>query len=242
MGDDLTTDGSRARLESEARARGADLFGVADLAGARALETRPARLFEGYARAVMLGVKLPDAAVEECGDGPTPQYAHAYRVANEALDHLAYRAARLIEEEGHRALPLPASQLLDRERLTGHVSYKALGRLAGLGWQGKSLLLVNLRFGPRFRLVAVLTDWALPADGPVRNRCGTCTACAEACPSGAIKGVGTDTHYADRDEALHFDRCAGLCFEFAQRPHIEKPICGACVRACPWGRRRGGGR
>lgn len=226
-------------LEAEARRLGADLFGVADLEAAEDLDRSPENLFEGYRRAVMVGVKLPDAAVEECLDGPTPNYHHAYTVANEMLDQLAFRLARVLDAAGGRALPLPASKLLDVERLSGNVSYKALGRLAGLGWQGKSLLLISPEFGPRFRMAAVLTDLPLEANTPIRNRCGSCTACQDACPAGAIKGIGTESHYADRDEALHFSRCAETCMKvFTKRPHIEKPICGVCVRVCPWGQRR----
>lgn len=227
-----------AALEAEARRLGADLFGVADLAAAAGLETSPGSLFEGYRRAVLVGLKLPGAAVDECLDGPTPAYQHAYAVANQLLDELGFRLARAIEGAGGRALPLPASKLLDLEGLSGHVSYKALGRLAGLGWQGKSLLLVNPELGPRFRLAAVLTDLALAAGRPIRNRCGSCTACQDACPAGAIKGVGTEGRYRDRDEALDFGRCAETCLKvFTRRPHIEKPICGVCVRVCPWGQR-----
>ncbi|GAB4260101.1 MAG: epoxyqueuosine reductase [Deferrisomatales bacterium] len=230
-----------ASLETVARRWGCDLFGVADLeqAAREGLETEPADLFEGFLRAVVVGVKLPGAAVETCVDGPTPLYQHAYTQANEWLDRLTYRLAREMETRGYRALPLPASKLLDVERLGGHVSYKALGRLAGLGWQGKSLLLVSPEVGPRFRMGAVLTDMPLEAGKPLPNRCGSCTACAEACPAGAIKNVGTDDRYASRDEALHFDRCAETCLKvFTRRPHIEKPICGVCVRVCPWGRRK----
>lgn len=228
-----------ARLRQAADALGADLFGVADLtAAASTLPTNPADLFDRYSRAVVVGIKLPDGAVETCVTGPTPLYQHAYSLANQTLDELAFRLARVIEQEGYRALPLPASKLLDREDLSSNVSYKALGRLAGLGWQGKSLLLIHPDCGPRFRMAAVLTDMPVPSDQPVRNRCGSCTACQEACPAQAIKGVNTEDHYADREEALWFERCAEMCMEvFARRPHIEKPICGVCVRVCPWGQK-----
>lgn len=219
-----------------AREEGAQLFGVADLALSEDLETEPVDLFEGMSRAVVVGVSLADAAVEQCETGPTPLYQHVYTQANLKLDLITFELAARIQEAGFRSLPLPASKLLDPKNLSGNVSYKALGRLAGLGWQGKSLLLVNPDHGPRFRMGVVLTDMPLAADAPVRNRCGSCTACTEACPAGAIKNIGTEDHYADRDQALYFERCAEMCMEvFAKRPHIEKPICGVCVRACPWG-------
>jgi epoxyqueuosine reductase QueG len=109
--------------------------------------------------------------------------------------------------------------------------------MAGIGWQGKSLLVISPQFGPRIRLATVLTAMPLDADGPVRNRCGRCRECVKACPASAIKNVTTEGHYADRDEALFFGRCAAKTLEFRNRPGIGARICGVCVRACPFGRR-----
>ena len=87
------------------------------------------------------------------------------------------------------------------------------------------------------RLVTVLTDLELQADAPLKNRCGTCTCCTEACVAGAIRNVSTEFHYASREEALDFQKCATkLTTEFMQMPGIEKPICGICIKVCPWGR------
>lgn len=109
--------------------------------------------------------------------------------------------------------------------------------MAGLGWQGKSLLLVNPLYGPRIRLATVLTDAPLTTDKPIANGCGECTLCMDACPAGAIKGVGTDSHYESREEALYFSRCVEkLVREFSAIPSIDAPICGICIKACPFGR------
>ncbi len=225
-------DWTRQQAEEE----GAELFGVADLAAAEGLETDPAELFAGMGRALVVGVTLSDPAVDQCETGPTPLYHHVYTLANQKLDLITFGLAAAVQRAGFRALPLPASKLMNMDKLAGNVSYKALGRLAGLGWQGKSLLLVSPEHGPRFRMGVVLTDLPVAVDEPVRNRCGSCTACTDACPAGAIKNIGTEDHYASRNEALDFDKCAKMCMEvFAKRPHIDKPICGVCVRVCPWG-------
>ena len=109
--------------------------------------------------------------------------------------------------------------------------------MAGLGWQGKSLLLINPDYGPRIRLATVLTDAPLEADSPLKNLCGECTLCRDACPAGAIKGVRTDDHYKNRDEALYFSRCVEkLVGEFSKLPNVGAPICGVCINVCPFGR------
>ncbi|NVM56622.1 MAG: epoxyqueuosine reductase, partial [Desulfobacterales bacterium] len=145
------------------------------------------------------------------------------------------RTATMLKSHGFNSLPIPASQVLDEKGWYGAISHKAVGRLAGLGWQGKSLLLVNSQYGPGIRLVTVLTDAPLKIDGPIKNRCGECMLCRDACPAGAIKGVGTKWHYKNRREALYLSRCAGkLVGDFSKLPNVGAPICGICIKVCPY--------
>jgi len=217
---------------------GADVVKVADLDRLRGIETEPAGLFDGYTRAVSIAVRLSNGVMDAIEDRPTPIYQSHYAMVNARLDDLAVRLAGLIMDHGGKALPLPASRTLDRERLVSFVSHKAVAVAAGVGWQGKSLLTVNPDFGPRIRLTTVLTDLPLSPDAPLKNRCGKCDKCAKACPAGAIKNVNTDSHYASRDEALFFSKCADkVQNEFAALPGIGSPICGVCVSVCPWGKK-----
>lgn len=216
---------------------GADLVGVADLAAMEGIEVSPAGLLDGFTRAVSIAVRLPQAVCDEIDDRPTPAYAKAYAAANDLLDHIARQTAEALQRDGRRSLPIPASQVLDRETWTASISHKAVARMAGLGWQGKSLLLVTPQFGPRVRLSTILTDAPLVADGPVKNRCGSCKVCHDACPAGAIKGVRTRDRYRNREEAVDLARCAELLTErFAKLPGIGSSICGVCVKVCPFGR------
>jgi epoxyqueuosine reductase len=82
-----------------------------------------------------------------------------------------------------------------------------------------------------------LTDAPLETGSPMENRCGDCTRCADACPVGAIKGIGTEDRYESREEALHFSRCMEkLTNEFSKLPNIDAAICGVCIKVCPFGR------
>lgn len=232
----------KIRLDSRtaktaARRFGATLARVADLALLRGIETDPPDLLAGFTRAVSVAVRISDAAIETVTDRPTPLYAQHYLRVNALLDEIGVRLAGWLQEQGARALPLPASQALDRERLTSFLSHKAAAVAAGIGWQGKSLLTISPQHGPRIRLATILTDANLTPDPRLRNQCGKCTACVEACPAQAIKGASTKWHYADREEALHFDRCKEkVTTEFAALPNVGHPICGVCVRVCPWGK------
>jgi epoxyqueuosine reductase QueG len=215
---------------------GADLVGVADVAALEGVEVSPAGLLGRFTRAVSIAVRLPQAVCDQIVDRPTPAYAAAYTAANNLLDEIARRTAEALQHEGRRALAIPASQVLDRETWTAAISHKAVARMAGLGWQGKSLLLVTPQFGPRVRLATTLTDAPLVADGPVKNRCGSCMLCRDACPAGAIKGVRTTDRYRTREEAIDLARCAELLTDrFAKLPGIGSSICGVCVKVCPFG-------
>ncbi len=229
-----------AGLKRRARTWGASLVGIADLGLLAGIETEPADLLSGFSRAVSLAVRLSDPVLDQITTQPTPLYSQHYQKVNAFLDELALRASLALQKAGGRALPLPASQVLNAERLTSYLSHKAVAVAAGIGWQGKSLLVVSPKFGPRIRLVTVLTDLPLTPDAPLKNRCGGCTACTDACPADAIRGVNTKSHYDSREEALRFDRCRDkILNEFAKLPHIGGAICGVCVSVCPFGRAAG---
>ncbi|MBE0503281.1 MAG: epoxyqueuosine reductase [Desulfuromonadales bacterium] len=225
------------QLKTEARTLGADLVGVADLQLLAGIETTPADLLAPFRYAISFAVKLPDTVFEQLVDRPTPLYSQVYQQANALLDTIALRLCSWIEAQGGKALPIPASLPLDMVNFTSHLSAKAVANVAGLGWQGKSLLIITPEFGPRVRLATVLTDLSLLPDAPLKNRCGTCRACTEACVAQAIRNVNVEFHYASREEALDFNKCADkLVREFKNLPLIEKPICGICIKVCPWGR------
>ncbi len=226
------------QIKARIAALGADLVGVVDSALLGELLTDPADLVTLYPRAVSVALSLPRAVFEPIVTQPTKIYSSVYQTANRLLDEIAFKASRLLQADGYNSLPIPASQVLDRERWQAAISHKAVARMAGLGWQGKNLLLITPRYGSRVRLVTIFTTAPLEPDGPVQNRCGKCTLCRDACPVGAIKGVNTSDHYANRNEALYFERCVEkLTVEFAALPDIGAPICGICINACPFGKK-----
>lgn len=230
---------NKQELKDFARSCGADLVGVADLALLYGLPTEPENLLKGYRRAVSIAIRLSDGVIDAIVDSPTPLYHQHYLRVNDRLDDIAVRVTQFFQASGAKALPIPASQLLNTTKWTSYLSHKAVALAAGLGWQGKSLLVVTPEFGPRVRLVTVLTDAVLESDKPLNNRCGICSACSEACPAQAIKCKNTDYHFKTRNEALYFQRCVDkVVGDFAKRPFIEKPICGVCIRACPWGTKK----
>lgn len=226
----------KEELFNSARDWGADLIGIADTTPLLDMETRPEGLLNGFPRAISVAVQLSRGIIDLIEDTPTELYSQHYQRINALLDRIACRISGFIQNNGGKALPIAASQILCEERYVSYISHKAIAINAGLGWQGKSLLLITPQHGPRVRLVTILTDLELPANAPVKNRCGKCSKCSEACPSGAIKNVGTSFHYKSRNEAIDFTTCVNHIKKVSGYGNIAPYICGVCVSVCPWGK------
>lgn len=223
------------KLRELARGWGADLFGVADLSPATEyIEEIYGDELAHLPRAVVMAVFYPVAVVNQLREGPTHTYLHYYKVLNTRLDDMALRVANYLQDEGYEAFPIPASQRVTEDKLAGIFSHRLAASLAGLGWIGKNCALINPRVGPRLRLVTVLTDAPLPADQPVKDRCGRCTACMEACPAGAIKGVAFKA-----EDPLEARLTARDCDAYLAKVRVAfgKRVCGRCLAACPWGQK-----
>jgi len=176
--------------------------------------------------AVVIGVALSDQVLATISGRPNWTYYHHYRTVNLALDQAALSIAGECRRMGARAFPVPASQILDWEKLRAHLSHRELGALAGLGWRGRNNLLVNPRFGSQVRYVTVLTDLDLPARGEALDDaagCGACRACHDACPARAIGTEPSD---------FNLDRCAAQIRRFSRSEKLNTLICGVCIRAC----------
>lgn len=224
-------------LKELGRDEGASLVGVADLAPFKnGWKVLPPDLLSPYTKAVSVAMRLDQDIIDAIVDGPTVDYAEHYRAVNAQLDGITAKLVNWITERGSVAAAVPASFIADEKDLLGNISHKAVARMAGIGWQGKSLLIVSPQYGPRIRLATILTDMPLEPDQPLKNRCGKCSECSKACPASAIKNASADDRYANRDEALHFSRCVEKTLEFSARPGIGGRICGVCVKVCPFGK------
>ena len=217
----LDLEQERRAIESIALGMGAALIGVADL-GEVADESGEVPL-SGLNTGISIAYRLSDVVLDGIKDHPTRTYQYHYRQVNLLLDQTALRISAHIHGLGFRVFPVPASQIVDWENLKGHVSHRAIGRLAGMGWIGRNNLLVNPRYGARLRYVSILTDFALPVDAPLEDDCGGCRRCVAACPGGAI----TDT-----PEAFDLEKCVRTIDSIRKKANVGSHICGICVKAC----------
>jgi hypothetical protein len=173
------------QLQIHAISSGEDYFGVADLTPARDfIHKQGGERVSRYPRGIVIGMRLQDSLVDllpEDDKAAAILYKHnSYDVVNQSLDQIALWIANTLQRAGYGAFPVPASKRTDDGHICGIFSQKLAARLAGLGWIGKSCLLVTPDHGPRVRWVTVLTDAPLKPTGfPMEPRCGKCTACID---------------------------------------------------------------
>jgi len=221
-------------LKKEIERLGADLFGVADLRYLRGYQTYPEGLLDKYTRGISIALKLPDDVFELFPNREF--YGRVYDVSTRMLDDIAFKLSAFIERRGYRALPIPASKSLKKTHWRSFISHKAIARAAGVGWIGKSSLLITPEYGPRVRLVSILTDMPLSTGVPMKSRCGRCRACVESCPSGAIKDSNFEDYPESRDAVFDVDKCVEETGKYLEDVDVGARVCGVCIKVCPVGR------
>ncbi|MBI5740001.1 MAG: epoxyqueuosine reductase [Nitrospirae bacterium] len=183
----------------------------------------PSDQTEGLSYGISLGVRVSASVLKSCVTGPTRHYLHHYKMLNLLLDQTALKISLAVQDKGFNALPIPASQIVDWEKQTAHLSHKMIALRAGIGWIGRNNLLVNPATGSRIRIATILTDMPLKTDTPLQRDCGGCKKCIDICPVSAIK----ESH-KDWDKAACLDKLK----YFARAHNVGQYICGLCVKVC----------
>ncbi|MCX7926863.1 MAG: hypothetical protein N2606_01815 [Candidatus Omnitrophica bacterium] len=210
-------------VKSYCKTQGCSLVGIADISNIKEEFSVSQSVMEKMSYAICFGLQLSKAILAELVNQPTRLYFHHYRTVNTALDQIALKISNFIQQKGFLALPIPASQILDWQRQTAHLSHKKIALLAGIGWLGRNNLLVTEEFGSQIRLATVLTDMPLLADKPIVRDCALCRACISVCPAQAIKESPQDFEYL---------KCFEKLKEFQRQHLVDQYVCGVCVNVC----------
>jgi len=196
--------------------------------------SRPAELVAGTVSVISARMDYwPTDATppEEILGNPGKGYVARYALGRDYHKTLRGRLAKLADAVAELAGDFGYRVFVD----SGPVLEKALARNGGLGWIGKHTNLLDRHAGSWFLLGEILTDLPLPPDAPVAAHCGSCRACIDACPTGAIVGP----------YELDARRCISyLTIEL--KGSIPKPLraaignrifgCDDCQLVCPWNR------
>lgn len=195
-----------------------DIMGIADMKKLQELPLgipmRAAHFAARLAYAIVLGAQLGKIGKKSSGD------AVSLFLEKAALDLWDY-----LNREGYHSLTIHPDDEFDPVNRFGLMSLKVLAKTAGLGWQGRSLLVVSPEYGPIHRLIAVLTDLPLIPDEPISNQCGDCSLCVDYCPPKALTLVRFEDRPKSREQILNMATCKG------------DEACLVCLTVCPWARK-----
>ncbi len=220
-------------IKHELYSHGADLVGFGDLSAL------PTEVRCSMTVGVCVAVKYPKEVIRGIVDLPTKAYYDQYNLINEKLDMLVTYGANIIKDLGYEALPQTRAYVEQFEKVyTTRLPHKTVATRAGLGWIGKSALLVTKQYGSMIRISSILTNTPLETAQPIdMSECGNCNECTDACPARAISGklwnVGMD-----RDTFYNAAFCRKTARERAMKGFgIEITQCGKCIEVCPYTKR-----
>jgi epoxyqueuosine reductase len=197
------------------------------------MRRHPASLLAGARTVVMLATDYSTVSAEwTAPDAPGHGKVARYAWGDDYHDLLRERVNALATWLLAAAPGCTARGVVD----SAPISEREFARLAGLGWFGKNTMLISPEAGSWFFLTALLTDLELPTDAPIEvDHCGSCTACLDACPTGALVAPRvldarkctsslTIEDHGPIDETLR-GRLDGWIFG-----------CDICQEVCPWNR------
>ena len=117
---------------------------------------------------------------------------------------------------------------------------RSLARAAGLGWIGRNTCLIKEPLGSWFFLGEILVSLELPPDAPPPDRCGTCRACIDACPTQALVPAPDGTFRLDARLCIStwtIEQKGALAEEHRAQSGSHLFGCDICQDVCPWNRR-----
>lgn len=196
--------------------------------------SRPAELVPGTLSVISARMDYlpePRAALRAQLEKPEGAFISRYALGRDYHKLLRKRLQTLAEHIAAEIGPYGYRAFTD----SAPVLEKPLAAQAGLGWIGKHTNLIDRETGSFFFLGEIYTDLALPPDAPVRNHCGSCTACLKACPTLAIVApYRLDARRCISYLTIEWHGAIPLEFRAAMGNRVYG--CDDCQLVCPWNR------
>jgi len=195
----------------------------------------PQALWDEARSVIALGMSYapdgdPTALAGQPARGWISAYAKGVDYHDTVKKALKALARWLVAEADRRGLgPIGVKVFVD----TAPVMEKPLAQAAGLGWQGKHTNVVSRSHGSWLFLGAIYTTLEFPADPPARDRCGSCDACQQACPTQAFPAP----YRLDARRCISYltiEHKGPVPVEFRRAMGNRIYGCDDCLSACPW--------
>lgn len=189
----------------------------------------PQNIWPWSKNAIVLAIPLFLPMMETA---PSMVYQELYDTSNRILDDLSYRLTNyIVFELGYRAIFFPRDCYDNIEVLlknpSAAFSHVIAGYYAGIGTIGDSHNLISKEFGPRMRVVSILTDAPIPADPMLeKNLCIHCKKCLKECPAHCFTEDGDGIYQMDKVA------CTQYHVDIKNQHHWP---CGSCASVCPVG-------
>ncbi|MFX1451540.1 MAG: 4Fe-4S dicluster domain-containing protein [Promethearchaeota archaeon] len=194
---------------------GIDIYGIGDMHLLEEMETglhtNVKEFIDMFPYSIVLGAQYGKLGKKASG-GRTALF----------LEEVAFSIMEYLESKGYRQLIIHTEDEFDPIKRLGFISLKLLAKTAGLGWQGRSLLIVSPEYGPLHRLIAILTNLPLQTNQISKNECGNCRKCIDACPQNALTFIAFTDHPSCREDVIDIKTCLG------------DNGCMVCILSCPW--------
>lgn len=193
-------------------------------------------IMEGRNTGIIYYITYTPQTIQTMKNAPSKEYAEALQKMNNKLDQIAIKCEQHLQNMGYKAHAQTRKRLGTDfgENNQFPLPHKTIATKAGLGWIGKSALLVTSQHGTALRLTSILTNAPLKTNTPItQSQCGKCNQCQQACPANAIKGPNWNTK-TTRKQIYDDKKCKKYAQQIAQQKLNKKEIiCGKCIYACP---------
>ncbi len=189
----------------------------------------PTKLVPGAKSVVTLTYNYYNEEKQEDPDAPKiSMYAYGKDYHHVIKAKLKELLAGLNEEIGevHGRCFVDSAPVLERD----------WAKRSGTGWVGKNTMLIHPKKGSYFFLAELIIDLELEPDGPIKDYCGTCTKCIDACPTDAISKEG---YVMDGSKCISYftiELKEALPEDYKGKFENWMFGCDICQEVCPWNR------
>lgn len=181
---------------------------------------------------------MPPEMIRSIEQNVTMEYRQWYIDTNNILDRAIKAGAEYLRGLGYETKEYTTDKVVRDDNNCTELPLKSIAIRAGLGWIGKSAVLVSPEYGGALRLSGMLTNAPLPVAEPVfESKCGGCGKCRDVCPAGAITGTRWEKGM-ERDALVDQAACAVSSLERCRAAiGVDMTICGKCFVFCPYTRK-----